>query len=77
MLFEFASSMKGQLKAYIIPSVQALLSMITDKHSGDVRSSASLALSKMFEAYLLAVKGQLIQGQSLPELLSACLGKNM
>ena len=56
MLFEFAKSLKGHLKQYLLPSLRVILTMITEKHSHDVRSSASLALSKTFEAYIDAVQ---------------------
>ena len=61
MLYEFASSLRGYLKSYILQSLQVLLSMATDKHSSDVRSSATLALGKMFDALVHAVQLGFIQ----------------
>ena len=49
------SSMKGHLKSYLSPCLQAALTMVTDKHSGDIRSSAILAVAKLFEAYVQVV----------------------
>ena len=64
MLFEFAKSLKGHLKQYLLPSLRVILTMITEKHSHDVRSSASLALSKTFEAYIDAVQKGFISKDS-------------
>ena len=64
MLFEFAKSLKGHLKQYLIPSLRVTLTMILEKHSHDVRSSASLALSKMFEAYIDAMQKGFISKDS-------------
>lgn len=75
MLFEFAKSMRGYLKSYLVRCVKALLEMITDRHSAEVRSSACLALAKMFEAYLHAAKLKFVPSDSLSEVLAACLGK--
>jgi hypothetical protein len=80
VLYEFASALRGYLKAYILPSLQILLSMATDKHSSDVRSSATLALGKMFEAFVHAVQLGFIQNNpsqnvSLDAVLTGCIGK--
>lgn len=75
MIFEFAKSLKGHLKAYLVPCVQSLLTLITDKNSADVRSSSCLALSKVFEAFLDATKNQFTTVETLSEVLSASLGK--
>ncbi len=53
----------------------ALLSLVTDKNSADIRSSAALALSKLFEAILHASSLGFYAKESLPEALSATLGK--
>eukprot|EP01038_Epipyxis_sp_PR26KG_P010303 gene10303-13849_t len=77
ILFEFASSLKGYLQSYIIPSLEAIIPMLTDKHSSDIRSSASLALDKIFEAYIHSIKIG-ITSQSVEEInkiLSVCLSK--
>eukprot|EP01041_Mallomonas_annulata_P004670 gene4670-9261_t len=55
ILYELASSLKGHLKSYLTPTLQALLPLITDKHSSDIRASASLAVATVFAAYLDAV----------------------
>lgn len=67
--------MKGHLKSFLVPSLQALLPMITDKNSSDIRSSASLALSPMFSATLHAAANGFLPRDCLPEVLSACLAK--
>ena len=47
-MYEFAKSLKGHLKAYLIPCLKALLDLVTDKHSAEVRSSSSLALARYY-----------------------------
>lgn len=56
LIFEFADAVKGHLNAYLLPTVQALIPNLTDKHSADIRSSSSLALAKVFDAYVDAAK---------------------
>ena len=51
-IYQTNNSMKGHLKSYLSPCLQAALTMVTDKHSGDIRSSAILAVAKLFEAYI-------------------------
>jgi hypothetical protein len=46
LLHDLAGALKGHMRSYLVPSLTVLLSMVTDKHSSDVRSSASLALAK-------------------------------
>lgn len=80
VLYEFASALKGYLKSYILPSLQILLTMITDKHSSDIRSSATLAMAKMFDAFVHAIRLGFIQNNpaqniSLSAVLSSCLSK--
>ena len=80
VLYEFASALRGHLKGYILPSLQILLTMVTDKHSADIRSSATLALGKMFEAFTHAVSLGFIENDpsrniSLDAVLSSCLSK--
>ena len=80
VLYEFASALRGYLKAYILPSLQILLAMATDKHSSDVRSSATLAIGKMFDALTHAVQLGYIQNNpaqniSLEAVLNSCLTK--
>ena len=82
VLYEFASALKGYLKGYILPSLQVLLAMVTDKHSSDIRSSATLALARMFEALVHAAQLGYIQDDpsrniSLDAVLSSCLSKLM
>eukprot|EP01032_Pedospumella_encystans_P019768 gene19768-22474_t len=80
VLYEFASALRGHLKGYILPALQILLTMVTDKHSADIRSSATLALGKMFEAFTHAVSLGFIENDpsrniSLDAVLSSCLSK--
>ena len=75
LLYEFGLSLKGHLKAYLAPSIQALIPLITDKHSGDIRASSCLAIAKMFEAYVDAAKMGLVSSVELQNVLTAVTGK--
>lgn len=80
VLYEFATALKGYLKSYILPALQILLTMVTDKHSSDIRSSATLAMAKMFDAFVHAIQLGFIQNNpaqniSLDAVLSGCLSK--
>jgi len=80
VLYEFADSLRGYLKSYILPSLQILLTMVTDKHSADIRSSAALAMGKMFAALMHAVQLGFIQNDpsrniSLEAVFNGCLSK--
>lgn len=78
-MYEFAKNMRGYLRGFITPCLQALLACMTDKHSSDLRSSASLALAKTFEAYMHALQLGVpeVSVETLPAILSACLGKTL
>lgn len=63
LLYDFADNLKGHLKAFILPALKSMLSLIClkDVKSGiasseDVRSSAAEAIARLFEAYIDAVK---------------------
>jgi len=56
ILYEFAASLKGYLKSFILPSLQVLVGLVANKHASDIRCSACLALSSMFDALLHAKK---------------------
>jgi hypothetical protein len=60
-----------------MPCLETLLKMITDKHSSDLRASASLAISKMFIACLDAIKKNFItvKNDELEFVLNTCLLK--
>ena len=75
MLYEFGSSLKGHLNTYLPASASALLEMVTDKHSADVRSSAILALGKIFEAYIHATKLGYFTVTDLNMMTSLCVNK--
>ena len=75
LFYEFGLSLKGHLKAYLAPCTQALIPMITDKHSGDIRASACLAVAKMFEAYVDAAKLGWVTAVDLQNVLTAVTGK--
>lgn len=75
LLYEFGSSMKGHLKGYLAPAVQTLIPMITDKHSGDIRASSCLAVAKIFDAYVDAVKLGFVAPTELQHVLTAVTGK--
>ena len=75
MLYEFASSLKGHLKQYLLPSIEACINMITDKHSNETRSSASLALPKVFGACVDGVKIGHLDINNLTDILNASMQK--
>lgn len=75
MLFEFAQNMGGHLRGHVLPCVDAAVALITDKHSADVRSSASLAVVKLIEAHIGAVKMGALPAQGLQATFSAVLAK--
>jgi len=75
LLYEFGSSMKGYLKGYLAPAMQTLIPMITDKHSGDIRASSCLAVAKVFDAYVDAVKLGFVPPADLQHVLTAVTGK--
>lgn len=75
LLYEFGESMQGHLKAYLRPSLTALLGMVTDKHSADIRSSASLALANIFGAFLDAFQKSFITAAELQEVFTVCMSK--
>jgi len=56
MLYTFASSLKSHLGSYLVPSLEALLPCVLDKNSAETRSSASMSLSSVFEAFVDATK---------------------
>lgn len=72
LLFEFASSMKGHLKGYLPRAMQAILPLVTCRHSSETRAASTGALSKLFEAYLDAAKlGFVSAGECIP-VMNAC-----
>ena len=75
MMFEFAANMKGHLEEYLIPCVEATLPMVLDKHFSEIRSSASLALVKLFEAGLDSYRLGFLSQASLQELLEMILNQ--
>ena len=56
ILFELCSHLKSHLGPFLLPALQALTSLVGEKHSADVRASAALALAKALEAYLEGIK---------------------
>lgn len=56
MIFEIAESLNGHLFPFLPQCFDAISGIVTDKHSSEARSAASLALAKLFDAALDAVK---------------------
>lgn len=54
IIFELSSSLKGGMGVQLCQCVQALVPNLTDKHSAEIRSAASLALSSVFDALVQA-----------------------
>ncbi len=69
--------MRGHLKQHIVPLLEAVITLVGDKHSADIRSSASLALSKTFEAYVHSIQCGFIGATPAhtEEVLMGCLMK--
>jgi hypothetical protein len=79
LLYELASAIRGHLGVHLPGALQALLPLLIDKHSADIRSSASLAVAKLFSAYVHATQlgytdiyGHYV---SLDGVLQICLDK--
>ena len=64
ILFELSSHLKRNLGEFIMPTLQALISLVAEKHSADVRASAALAVAKAVEAYLDGLKARSIGNSS-------------
>jgi len=80
ILYEFAASLKGYLKSFILPSLQVLVDLVANKHASDIRCSACLAMSSMFDAMLHAIKlGNLSDDPScnisLEAVLVSCMSR--
>ena len=73
MMYEFASSLKGHLGQYLVPCFQVTVPMLTNKHSSDVRSSSSLALAKLFEAFFDALSRGVVAPADVTSALSQAL----
>ena len=56
MIYEYTGALKGYLKSYLPSCKELILNMILDKHSSDIRSSASLAVKPLMEAYIHNMK---------------------
>jgi hypothetical protein len=75
MLFDFAANLKEHLGGFLQPALQALLPMVTNKHSSDIRSAASLALGKVFEAYVHCGSKGIISPETQTTAMNVSIGK--
>ena len=77
LIFELGSVLKGRLSSFLLPTLEALLPCLTDKHSADIRSTASLALAQVFAACIDAEQGdqKLPQALNLPTILTFTVTK--
>jgi len=75
LLYEFAKNMKGNLKAYLSPCLDLLLVLVTDKHSGDIRSSASLGIGAIFEALVDGTQQGFLSLEILNNAFNSCVSK--
>jgi len=73
MIYEFATNLRGHMRQYLALSFQAVVPMLTSKLSSEVRSSASLALAKLFEALLDAYKREFVAEGDVIAALSESL----
>ncbi len=56
MIYEYADGLKGHIFPFLNQCFEASIQIVTDKHSSEARSSASLTMAKLFESTLSAVK---------------------
>jgi hypothetical protein len=78
MIYEYASSLQGTLGDYITPCLEVVLNLVTDKHSSDLRFSASHAIPALFKAALDAsCRLQLFPITQMQSLLEMILMKLM
>ena len=75
MLLEFAGALKGNMKTFLLPALEVVLPMVTDKHSHDVRSNSSLAVAKLFEATVDAVKLGFLDPNVMSSVLEQSINK--
>merc|ERR1711871_348359 len=75
LLYEFCSNMKGNLKTYLSPMLDHLLPLVTDKNSGEIRSSANLGLASLFEAVIDAAKKGYVGVDVVTSTFSSCMAK--
>jgi hypothetical protein len=71
MIFEYATSLQSGLGVYITPCLEVVLNIVTDKHSSDLRFSASHAIPALFEAALDACHSH--SAQLSPDLMQQLL----
>ena len=75
MLFEYAAALKSNMGQFLMPALQALLPCITDKHSPELRSNASLGLARVFDAYVDAAKRGSIAPSEVSKVMDECLSR--
>ena len=56
LIYELADTLRGHMADHLLGCFEAVLPLLFDKHSADIRSSASTAVAKLFEAYVHAAK---------------------
>ena len=75
LLYEFSANMKGNLKTYLSPMLDHLLPLVTDKNSGEIRSSALLGLASLFEAVVDAAKKGFVGVDVVASTFSSSMAK--
>ena len=77
LIQELSGALRGHMADYLLECLEAIFPLLFDKHSSDIRSSASLALAKLFDAYVhaLSIGKQVSYGRyiSLKGVLQSCL----
>jgi hypothetical protein len=63
------------LKSYITPSLDAVCTLATEKHSSDVRSSAALGISAVFIAAVDAAKKGFVGVEAISPVMQRCMAK--
>lgn len=76
MIYEYATSLQGTLGDYIPPCLEVVLNLVTDKHSSDLRISASHAIPVLLKAALdAASRLQILSPQQVQPILEMILLK--
>jgi len=75
MIFEYAAALKGNMGQFMQPSLHALIPCITDKHSPEMRSSASLGVARVFEAYVDSAKRGATPPAEVTKVMDECMSR--
>ena len=75
LLYEFITNMKGHFKSYITPALDAVTTLVTEKHSAEIRSSAASGIGAVFIAAVDAAKKGFVGVDAISPIMAQCVGK--